>query len=233
MGATCDKDTTIHRPTQFHAADAITFSLLSFLQAKAAEAAAKLARIQASSLPNAGTDWTNLDNAEKWRRIRATRTIPISMPTEGKVVGLLAAYKAREPGYRQRIIQWAMNGQVSRTNANPFIGDIETSRSSIRSIVSHGTGPLKVLAIPHLDTLLREAIPYNKGVDGDKTFINMAHRLSFEEKAYIAYISVREDRNGNRTYDVEFGDEKRLSRELPGGTGATGATAPWPTAAPR
>lgn len=97
MGATCDKDTTIHRPTQFHAADAITSSLLSFLQAKAAEAAAKLARIQASNLPNAGTDWTNLDNAEKLRRIRATRTIPISMPTEGRSQACLPRTRRANP----------------------------------------------------------------------------------------------------------------------------------------
>ena len=135
---------------------------------------------------------------------------------------MLAAYKACEPGYRQRIIQWAMNGQVSRTNANPFIGDIETSRSSIRSILAHGHGPLKFLIIQHLDEVLENSVPYStgKGKKPHLRFINLAHNITFEGKAFIAYVSIQEDANGNRTYDVEFGDEKRLSRELPAGAGA-------------
>ena len=179
-------------------------------------------RREVTAQGNAGADWTKWDNAEKLRRIRATRVIEIDTPTEGEVVGLLADYRVFAKGYRARIAKWATEGQVAPVNTNAYIGDIRTTKTSIKDIVSHGYGPLKVLVIPHLDEILQNAAPYSRGEDTKKglRFINLAHRLTFEGEQLMAFITVQEDVNGNRTYDVEFGDEKRLSRELPIGAGA-------------
>lgn len=179
-------------------------------------------RREVTAQGNAGADWTKWDNAEKLRRIRATRVIEIDTPTEGEVVGLLADYRVFAKGYRARIAKWATEGQVAPANTNAYIGDIRTTKTSIKDIVSHGYGPLKVLVIPHLDEILQNAAPYSRGEDTKKglRFINLAHRLTFEGEQLMAFITVQEDVNGNRTYDVEFGDEKRLSRELPIGAGA-------------
>ena len=179
-------------------------------------------RREVTAQGNAGADWTKWDNAEKLRRIRATRVIEIDTPTEGEVVGLLADYRVFAKGYRASIAKWATEGQVAPVNTNAYIGDIRTTKTSIKDIVSHGYGPLKVLVIPHLDEILQNAAPYSRGEDTKKglRFINLAHRLTFEGEQLMAFITVQEDVNGNRTYDVEFGDEKRLSRELPIGAGA-------------
>ena len=181
-------------------------------------------RREVTAQGNAGTDWTKWDNAEKLRRIRATRVIQIDTPTEGEVVDLLADYRVFAKGYRTRIATWATKGQVAPVNTNAYIGDIRTTKTSIKDTISHGYGPLKVLVIPHLDEILQNAAPYSRGEDTKKElrFINLAHRLTFEGEQLMAFVTVQEDMNGNRTYDVEFGDEKRLSRELPIGAGAGG-----------
>lgn len=181
-------------------------------------------RREVTAQGNAGADWTKWNNAEKLRRIRATRVIQIDTPTEGEVVDLLADYRVFAKGYRTRIATWATKGQVAPVNTNAYIGDIRTTKTSIKDTISHGYGPLKVLVIPHLDEILQNAAPYSRGEDTKKElrFINLAHRLTFEGEQLMAFVTVQEDMNGNRTYDVEFGDEKRLSRELPIGAGAGG-----------
>ncbi len=163
-----------------------------------------------------------MDNAEKLRRIRATRTIPVEAPAEGMTKTLFDEYITNAKGNKNHIAEWAMNGIVKAKNTNAYIGDVKTSKSSIKSILAHGHGPLKFLIIQHLDEVLENSVPYptGKGKKPHLRFINLAHNITFEGKAFIAYVSIQEDANGNRTYDVEFGDEKRLSRELPAGAGA-------------
>lgn len=170
-------------------------------------------------------EWENWTREEKLERIRATNDIHIVTPIEGDEAELLAKYLEKAEGHKKDIVDWALNEQnriVSAINTNAFIGNIKTSGNSIRSILSHGSGPLKVLVLRHLDEILTNAVPYRigKGKKEGRTFINLAHRLSFDGREHIAYVSILEDRNGNRTYDVEFGSEERLLRELPNGPAA-------------
>ncbi len=61
-----------------------------------------------------------------------------------------------------------------------------------------------MLVFLKLNEILRDAVLYNYGADGDKSFYSLAHRNSFEDAPYVCRVTVEETKDGNRTYTVEF-----------------------------
>jgi hypothetical protein len=111
------------------------------------------------------------------------------------------------PGWRTEIVDWATCIIPARLTGPD--GDVIVSRSSIRNIIAHGKGPLKILTLPHLSELLKKAVLYHTEETEDKQgrkeiFYNYAHPLIFEGKKVYVSISVKEDLNGKRLYDDEF-----------------------------
>jgi hypothetical protein len=119
----------------------------------------------------------------------------------------LSKYYNEPDGWRNEIISWATK-IIPETIKSPD-GDVHVSKTSIRNIISHGKGPLKIFTIPRLSELLQNSVLYHTETREDKqgrieTFYNYAHPLSFEKKPYVISISVKEDYNGQRLYDDEF-----------------------------
>ena len=108
---------------------------------------------------------------------------------------LISDYKSLTSEGFAKVSAWCRT-QVDRINTNKHIGQIQSSNKSIRSILRHSgknRGPLKVLVFLKLNEILRDAVPYNYGADGDKSFYSLAHRISFEDAPYICRVTVEEN----------------------------------------
>ena len=73
----------------------------------------------------------------------------------------------------------------------------------------------------HLNKILENAVLFDERSDGEQYFYNLAHRIDFDGVPYVATISVIEDRNGNRTWTVEFLNENKIARTATIAQGAT------------
>lgn len=157
---------------------------------------------------------------ERIANIEATEEIAIDIPQEGRVKDILDIYNERREGWRKDISDWVFSeGYVSPRETNIDIGEVFTSNGSIRSILAHGSGPLKVLGLQHLGEILRNARLYSVGGKNGSIFYNLAHRMTFDNRDLYAHLIVKEDASGNRTYDLEFKEKKEVVERLPIGAG--------------
>jgi hypothetical protein len=130
----------------------------------------------------------------------------------------------KEPqGWRNSIINWVKN-IIPDVIKDPEGRDVEVSRTSIRNVISHGKGPLKILTLPNLPEMLRQGILYYSENKSDKqgrqeNFYNYAYPIRFEEKDWVVSITIKEDYNGKRFYDNEFVQEIKSTDGLPSGAG--------------
>jgi hypothetical protein len=161
-------------------------------------------------------------DAELRQKINQRRRIEISQPT-GKIKDLLSKYYKETEGWRKSIIDWARE-MVPETIPDPDGKDVEVSRTSIRNVISHGKGPLKILTIPHLPHMLKNGVLFYTEAAADKQsrpekYYNYAYPVHFDGKDWAVSITVKEDYNGKRFYDDEFVREIKSTDGLPNGTG--------------
>ena len=161
-------------------------------------------------------------------RIEGTCEIVVAQPADEKVVGFVKGYWEGDAKTVKEIVNWGSKIIPERVE-NRDIGLIETHKNAIRSILFHTRfrGPLKVLVLQHLGVILRDAVLFNKGQDGDEFFYNLAHRLRFEPgdgklaKEFVVRLIVKETADGNRTWTVEFSNKKELTGMPTTGEAAT------------
>ena len=172
-----------------------------------------------------------LTDEDKWHivsAIEATKTVVLQQPTEERIRRFVRGYWDGDPKTIKEIVEWGGAVVPSRVE-NRYIGEIQTHRNSIRSILFHTRfrGPLKVLVLEHLTEILRDAVLYNKGTDDGETFYNLAHRLSFDPgdgngiREFVARLIVKETADGNRTWTIEFSNKKELTGVPTTGEAAT------------
>ena len=162
------------------------------------------------------------------RAIEATEVICLGLPKDEKITRFLKGYWDGDAKVTRDIVEWG-SGLVPVSVINRYIGEIQTHKNSIRSILFHTRfrGPLKVLILERLADVLKYAVLYNKGRDGDETFYNLAHRLRFDPgdgkpaKEFIVRLIVKETAEGNRTWTVEFSNKKELTGMPTTGEAAT------------
>ena len=168
---------------------------------------------------------------DKWRivcAIEATKMIALRQPSEERIKRFVRGYWDGDPKTIKEIVEWGGAVVPSRVE-NRYIGEIQTHRNSIRSILFHTRfrGPLKVLVLEHLTEILRDAVLYNRGTDEGETFYNLAHRLSFDPgdgngiREFVARLIVKETADGNRTWTIEFSNKKELTGVPTTGEAAT------------
>ena len=156
--------------------------------------------------------------------IEKTTPYEFSRPVNGELFDFIEGYHKGDRAVQKRIVEWAI-GIVDPVVKNQYIGDIHNSKSSIKDTLNHTRGgkfrgPLKVLIHQHLNKILRDAVLFDERSDGNQYFYNLAHRISFEGTPYIATISVIEDRNGNRTWTIEFVNKNKIAKTPTMGHGA-------------
>ena len=151
-------------------------------------------------------------------RIEATQAILVRRPSDEKLQQFVNGYWDGDAKTIRAIVEWGSRIVPGRVE-NVDIGEIRTFKNSIRSILFHTRfrGPLKVLVLAHLGEILKNAVLFSKGRDGDDTFYNLAHRLLFDPedgqgaREFIARVIVKETPDGNRTWTVEFSNKKELT----------------------
>ncbi|GHV90020.1 hypothetical protein AGMMS50268_05230 [Spirochaetia bacterium] len=152
-----------------------------------------------------------MDNGA-WKAIEIKKQIDIKNPIgieapSGEIKELLIKFYKESSGWRNDIIDWAKK-IIPDVIESPD-GQVNVSRSSIKNIIAHGKGPLKLLTMPYLSQMLKNGVLYYSENSQDKQgrpriFYNYVYPLIFEGKEYFISISVKEDYNGQRLYDNEF-----------------------------
>ena len=150
--------------------------------------------------------------------IEATRVVALQQPSDERMKRFVRGYWDGDAKVIREIIDWG-GSVVPKRVENRYIGEIQTHKNAIRSILFHTRfrGPLKVLVLENLEGILRDAVLYNKGKAGDETFYNLAHRLSFDPcdgqgtKEFVARLIVKETADGNRTWTIEFSNKKEYA----------------------
>ena len=170
-------------------------------------------------------DWESTD---KTSQIMATQPYAFARPSEGELAEFIEGYRNGDREVQKRIVDWAAS-IVDPVVENRYIGAIRNSKGSIRDTLNHARGgkfrgPLKVLVHQHLNEILKDAVLFDERDDGNQHFYNLAHRITFDGQPYFATISVLEDRNGNRTWTVEFLNETKIARTATIAQGATSET---------
>lgn len=168
------------------------------------------------------------EKSEIVHAIETTEMICLEMPKDEKITRFLKGYWDGDAKVIREIVDWG-SGLVPVRVINRYIGEIQTHKNSIRSTLFHTRfrGPLKVLILERLADVLKDAVLYNKGRDGDETFYNLAHRLRFDPgdgkpvKEFIVRLIVKETAEGNRTWTVEFSNKKELTGMPTTGEAAT------------
>lgn len=168
------------------------------------------------------------EKSEIVHAIETTEMICLEMPKDEKITRFLKGYWDGDAKVIREIVDWG-SGLVPVRVINRYIGEIQTHKNSIRSILFHTRfrGPLKVLILERLADVLKDAVLYNKGRDGDETVYNLAHRLRFDPgdgkpvKEFIVRLIVKETAEGNRTWTVEFSNKKELTGMPTTGEAAT------------
>jgi hypothetical protein len=133
---------------------------------------------------------------------------PIAIEQDDKTKQALLHFYDEPAGWRKSIIDWATR-IVPDTIQDSKGKKIFFNRTSVRNIISHGKGPLKILTIPHIIDLMKNAVLYhiedrpNKQGNPER-FYNYTHPIIFETKPWLISIVIKEDINGNRFYDDEF-----------------------------
>lgn len=161
-------------------------------------------------------------------RIENTKEIVVKQATEEKIIRYVKGYWDGDAKIIKEIVDWGRS-IIPECVVNGDIGAIETHKNAIRSILFHTRfrGPLKVLVLKHLGMILKDAVLFNKGQDGDESFYNLAHRLRFEPgdgkpaKEFVARLIVKETADGNRTWTVEFSNKRELTGMPTTGEAAT------------
>ena len=160
--------------------------------------------------------------------IESTRVVALRQPSDERMKRFIRGYWDGDAKVIREIIDWG-GSVVPKRVENRYIGEIQTHRNAIRSILFHTRfrGPLKVLVLEGLEDILRDAVLYNKGKDGDETFYNLAHRLSFDPcdgggiREFVARLIVKETADGNRTWTIEFSNKMELTGVPTTGEAAT------------
>ena len=160
--------------------------------------------------------------------IESTQVVALQQPSDERMKRFVRGYWDGDAKVIREIVDWG-GSVVPKRVENRYIGEIQTHKNAIRSILFHTRfrGPLKVIVLEKLKDILRDAVLYNKGKDGDETFYNLAHRLSFDPcdgngiKEFIARLIVKETPDGNRTWTIEFSNKKELTGVPTTGEAAT------------
>ena len=160
--------------------------------------------------------------------IEATQVVDLQQQSDERMKRFIRGYWDGDAKVIREIIDWG-GSVVPKRVENRYIGEIQTHKNAIRSILFHTRfrGPLKVLVLERLEDVLRDAVLYNKGKDGDETFYNLAHRLSFDPcdgngiREFVARLIVKETADGNRTWTIEFSNKKELTGVPTTGEAAT------------
>jgi len=126
----------------------------------------------------------------------------ITTPESGADFEVYSAYLERTDGWRQRVIDWALNKLPSSIVMAD--GEVFFTRSSLRNALAHGKGRLKLLSIPYIPRMLQNGVLFYTEKEKNFVFYNYAHPFTFEDESHYAIIVVREDFNGKRFYDNEF-----------------------------
>jgi hypothetical protein len=154
------------------------------------------------------------------KQINQRHKIMIEKPDD-KIKEIIDIYYKEPKGWKKLIIDWAKT-IIPNVIKDPDEIDVEVSRRSIRGLISHGKGPLKILTLPNLPEMLKNGVLYYSENKNDKQgrqehYYNYAYPIQFEEKDFVVSITVKEDHNGKRFYDNEFVEEKKSTDELPYG----------------
>ena len=174
------------------------------------------------------SEQTDADRRRLVDAIEATDVIALKRPEDERMKEFVKGYWEGDAKLIKEIVAWGASVVPERV-VNRYIGEIQTHRNSIRSILFHTRfrGPLKVLVLERLPRILQDAVLYNKGIDGDETFYNLAHRMSFDPgdgngvKEFVARLIVKETADGNRTWTIEFSNKKELTGVPTTGEAAT------------
>ena len=151
--------------------------------------------------------------------IEATEAIEIDIPQDGSAKEVFDLYNAHNEHWKGKIADVVLSaGFVSEIEHNVDINKVRTSKGAIRDILSHGKGPLKALALQHIGRIIRDARLYSVGEKDGFRFYNLAHRITFEGKSLYAHLTVKEDRNGKRTYELGFKEKENVVEKLPIGS---------------
>ena len=156
---------------------------------------------------------------ERIANIEATEEIEIDIPQEGRAKEVFDLYNAHNERWKGKIADVVLSaGFVNEIEHNVDINEVRTSKGAIRDILSHGKGPLKALALQHIGRIIRDARLYSVGEKDGFRFYNLAHRITFEGKSLYAHLTVKEDRNGKRTYELGFKEKENVVEKLPIGS---------------
>jgi hypothetical protein len=142
------------------------------------------------------------ETIELAKKIKLLFPFTIAAPESGDDFEVYSDYMKRIDGWRQRVIDWAMNklpGSVAMAE-----GEVFFTRSSLRNALAHGKGRLKLLSIPHIPRMLQNGVLFYTEKRKNFIFYNYAHPFVFDGNIHYAIIVVKEDFNGKRFYDNEF-----------------------------
>jgi len=146
-------------------------------------------------------DDTN-EKVELAKKINQLFPYTITVPVSGDDYEVYSAYLKRSDGWRQMVIDWAMN--ILPSSIIMADGEVFFSRSSLRNALAHGKGRLKLLSIPYIPLMIQNGVLFYTEKENSFIFYNYAHPLIFDGEGHYAIIVIKEDFNGKRFYDNEF-----------------------------
>jgi len=142
------------------------------------------------------------ETVELAKKINLLFPFTITAPESGDDFEVYSAYMKRIDGWRQRVIDWALNklpGSIVMAE-----GEVFFTRSSLRNALAHGKGRLKLLSIPYIPRMLQNGVLFYTEKERNFIFYNYAHPFVFDGESHYAIIVIKEDFNGKRFYDNEF-----------------------------
>jgi len=156
----------------------------------------------------------NIDKNEKRAKFDA---LPSPEVSSEKVRELSIAANTEPDGKRfaPRVFEWLRSINVLGSHVNAETGwDVEVNNSSVRSVISHGSGSGKVALLKAVPNLIKNGIylesnPKNK--EGLTSHI-FAGKATVDEIPYAISYVVREDQNGRRYYDHSLTKTEALDR---------------------
>ncbi len=150
-------------------------------------------------------DW---EVAHKRKRIEAL--VSESVDPERTPPTIAEDYFSGTTGSRGKVATWAVSVLPESAN-NGDLGTINITRSGIKDALYHGSGHLKLYSLPHLDSLLSNAVHVNEVPHGDGKRHVLASKVEYKGEEFVVELVVSEDRNGRRFYEHEFTEMTKLA----------------------
>lgn len=152
-------------------------------------------------------DW---DASWKKEAIRNQESVIVGHVT-GKAAELLDQYTNKAPGVRTAIKSYALS-VLPREVHTRALGKVFISGSSIKDTLSHSRGVMKFESLFCIDKLLSSAVEVGtEKIEKGITTHVLARKTLWNDEEFVVVMAVNEDQNGNRFYDHEMTEIKKLN----------------------